>query len=222
MTRKPIDPEAPASVSPQQKNALWLFACSNTIKQVAEIMGIAEATAKEHLHRAYRGLHARNGVHAVHLAYQEGVFRSARVDKEIAALKQELAVERMRTEAAETATRDAQDELKLFSEKTRSAVLGKNLPNYPEAVRAALNTLRYTALDNVSASFIQSVLDGHPEIQTTATKWSWEDDLLRAMLCELAIRDMLGMTGAQYTDALDSSQDGTLITAFWEAHENWA
>lgn len=82
MTRKPHDPQAPAVLSRQQKTALWLFACGNSIENVAKIMFIAGPTAKEHLHRAYRALGARNGTHAVHLAYQLGIFQVQPLDDE--------------------------------------------------------------------------------------------------------------------------------------------
>lgn len=75
MTRKPRNPNDPITLSGQQRTALWLFACGNSVENVAKIMMIAGPTAKEHLHRAYRALEARNGTHAVHLAYQLGIFQ---------------------------------------------------------------------------------------------------------------------------------------------------
>lgn len=78
MTRKPADPNAPLSLSPQQQTALWLFACGNSYEQVAEIMMVKTPTAKEHLFRAYRALGARNGTHAVHIAYQAHLFKVGR------------------------------------------------------------------------------------------------------------------------------------------------
>lgn len=74
MTRKPRNPNAAPSLSSQQTVALWLFASGNPISGIAKLMFIAEPTVKEHLFRAYRALNARNGVHAVHIAYQNGIF----------------------------------------------------------------------------------------------------------------------------------------------------
>jgi DNA-binding CsgD family transcriptional regulator len=112
MTRKPIDPDAPPSLSPQQRTALWLFACGNTVEQVAQIMDIAGPTAKEHLHRAYRSLHARNGVNAVHLAYQHGFFEPLHHRAEVEANEATITDLRVKLEVYEQTFNAAADGLR--------------------------------------------------------------------------------------------------------------
>lgn len=59
---------------PQQLRVLWLYANGNTYAETAEILQIAVPTMKEYMFRAFRTLGARNAAHAIHLAWQHGIF----------------------------------------------------------------------------------------------------------------------------------------------------
>jgi DNA-binding CsgD family transcriptional regulator len=61
-------------LSPQQQTALWLYASDMDIQKVADLMGISRATAKEHLHRAYKNLGTSSVRHALKIAYELGIF----------------------------------------------------------------------------------------------------------------------------------------------------
>lgn len=85
-----INEEVTGNLSDQQHNALALYGQGNEVREVAEIMGISEYTAKEHLLRARRRLGARNNAHALKIAYDLGLMTGTYAREKEAALAAQL------------------------------------------------------------------------------------------------------------------------------------
>ena len=209
------------TLSPQQNTALWLLACGNPIVGVAELMGIKPNTVKEHLNRAYRSLGARNGLHAVHIAYQYGLFNPPGlndlrdyVDKiQAAAMKLGIMSSVGSGGLAEALGELARD-LNLAL-----AAIGETTAESPRQGMA--RALEQHGVLNVNPLFLGVTYEGHPEISYALEDWDWADAEVHEKVLAAVVKDMLGIGGLQYEQALNGNPV-QLMRAFWAAHEVWS
>src|SRR4051812_42519082 len=85
-----IDNRVTGCLSDQQHVALSLYGQGNEVSEVAVIMGITTATAKEHLLRGRRRLGARNNAHALKIAHDLGLMDGAASRERTSTLKSQL------------------------------------------------------------------------------------------------------------------------------------
>lgn len=70
-------PQPSSAPTDRQSQVMALLADGATLDDIAAALHISPTTAKTHLQDLYRRLGARNAAHAVHLAYQQGLLRTA-------------------------------------------------------------------------------------------------------------------------------------------------
>jgi len=249
MTRKPVDPNAAPSLSPQQKTALWLHAGGLDIEDVATLMGIKRPTAKEHLHRAYRNLHVHTSQAAVRAAYEAGLFVPAYLAQELKEATEHIAEleEQLSRQSAMAAVqqldpqyvqglRTVSSKLRTMSHVTDGQGLAAELRAMAEDLDAALRALgqqpaespldgaeralRMVGIRGVNRVFLGVVLEDHPEVKQLADEWDWSDTEVRDKITQHVIRDMLGLSSYQYETAVRANPQ-KLFQDFWAAHEKW-
>lgn len=72
--REPAPARFGMPLSPREVETLQLLSCGHSYDDIAELMEITSYTVKSHLKRVFIKMGARNGVHAVALAYETKVF----------------------------------------------------------------------------------------------------------------------------------------------------
>lgn len=239
------------TLSPQQKTALWYYASDMDIKQVAALMGVTHATAKEHLHRAYRNLGTSSVRHALKVAYETGIFVPVYIRDELTELG-ELRVQRetvldatenlqgkvVAPEAAVTAIQRVALQLSVMAHVTTGQGLAAELRtmsnNLDKALRelgaqtvesplgGATRALELVGIVGVNRVFLGVVLEDHPEIKHLADEWDWSDTEVRDKIAQHVVCDMLGLSSTQYEQAIhDDKSREELTKRFWETHEKW-